>query len=142
MKGRLKAALEDTAWTIMLQEFHVQLKVMDKGKINMNPVLYNKQDEHAHYWCLVPEEDKYEEYFTQRHKLALNIMILCIAWIVWLCTINYTLSVPCLTEWHIDTVKVQWSVTVCIGCLNWCLCLLSILYPCTWYNSIFGAYSK
>lgn len=49
MKGRLKAALEDTAWTIMLQEFHAQLKVMDKGKINMNPVLYNKQDEHAHY---------------------------------------------------------------------------------------------
>ncbi len=40
MKGMLKNALEETAWTILLQALHAQLKVVHQGKINMNPGLY------------------------------------------------------------------------------------------------------
>ncbi len=49
MKGMLKDALEETAWTILLQELHAQLRMIYQGKINMNLVLYYKQDEHGHY---------------------------------------------------------------------------------------------
>ncbi len=44
----MKDALEETAWTILLQTLHAQLRVMHQGRINMNPVLYYKQDEHGH----------------------------------------------------------------------------------------------
>ncbi len=34
---------------IAIEALHAQLRVMHQVKINMNPVLYYKQDEHAHY---------------------------------------------------------------------------------------------
>ncbi len=49
MKGMLNDALEETAWTILLQELHAQRRMIYQGKINMNHVLYYKQDEHGHY---------------------------------------------------------------------------------------------
>ncbi len=93
MKGMLKDALEETAWTILLQELHAQLRMIYQGKINMNLVLYYKQDEHGHYRCLAPAEDKDETFLTQRYKLGLLYYELYV-----FCTINHTLSVPCLTE--------------------------------------------